>query len=539
MKVVGEDEDAYIFRDTTPDYFEFKIALDIITNNKKQENKKPKQELTITNNPGKDHTIKTYNNKEAIKIFNIKGQEIKTINPRNQKQIYWDGTDNNGKQTTKGIYIATQGNKTIGKIIELPEKTTQPTKTNTTNTTKINEKKTETIEREVSITLIPDSVYLIYHDTIMLKDTDNDFIPDIHLDSIPQTQDVTFKLRDGYTRKDLGGNGLKIITHAIPPPIAGDYYEFYTRFYHDIHVISGDSIIDTIDVDEYRADTAYFDTNGIATIKDLPANTTLFLEYGGYEKYYAKRGDFWNLKKQINFTKDTIAADTVKLVLFPKRLIIPGDTRIIDTARARYIKMIRGPPTDANTEEAMGRPVYLNLDPGWTESDKEAFKKMLKKCDSLFYGEEPSPWVITSEPRNKDTIDEIIPKYDHVNNYYPGKLGWNLRDGPGYTTPYGYMYKTHLTNKENEERLSEYNMMAGEITVHPGNLPEIAKELYGRRSNFSNVTDWKSFMNDSDDNDGVPTLIDRAVYHLRQVSQKNRYYYKISYYGEEQTIDNL
>jgi len=227
MKVVGEDEDAYIFRDTTPDYFEFKIALDIITNNKKQENKKPKQELTITNNPGKDHTIKTYNNKEAIKIFNIKGQEIKTINPRNQKQIYWDGTDNNGKQTTKGIYIATQGNKTIGKIIELPEKTTQPTKTNTTNTTKINEKKTETIEREVSITLIPDSVYLIYHDTIMLKDTDNDFIPDIHLDSIPQTQDVTFKLRDGYTRKDLGGNGLKIITHAIPPPIAGEYYEYY------------------------------------------------------------------------------------------------------------------------------------------------------------------------------------------------------------------------------------------------------------------------------------------------------------------------
>jgi len=106
LKVVGEDEDAYIFRDTTPDYFEYKIALDIITNNKKQENKKPKQELTITNNPGKDHTIKTYNNKEAIKIYNIKGQEIKTINPRNQKQIYWDGTDNNGKQTTKGIYIA-------------------------------------------------------------------------------------------------------------------------------------------------------------------------------------------------------------------------------------------------------------------------------------------------------------------------------------------------------------------------------------------------------------------------------------------------
>jgi hypothetical protein len=160
----------------------------------------------------------------------------------------------------------------------------------------------------------------------MLKDTDNDFIPDIHLDSIPQTQDVTFKLRDGYTRKDLGGNGLKIITHAIPPVTGGKYYEFYTRFYHDIHVINGDSIIDTIDVDEYRADTAYFDTNGIATIKDLPANTTLFLEYGGYEKYYAKRGDFWNLKKQINFTKDTIAADTVKLVLFPKRLIIPGDT---------------------------------------------------------------------------------------------------------------------------------------------------------------------------------------------------------------------
>jgi len=101
---------------------------------------------------------------------------------------------------------------------------------------------------------------------------------------------------------------------------------------------------------------------------------------------------------------------------------------------------------------------------------------------------------------------------------------------PYYYKPFSTKPELVMENETKTDKSGKVN-----ITVDTS----IAKELFGRRSNFSNITDWKSFMNDSDDNDGVPTLIDRAVYHLRQVSQKNRYYYKISYYGEEQTIDNL
>jgi hypothetical protein len=49
--------------------------------------------------------------KVSLKIFNLPGQKIKTIvdgyDLAGQKQVHWDGTDDNGKMVSSGIYLYT------------------------------------------------------------------------------------------------------------------------------------------------------------------------------------------------------------------------------------------------------------------------------------------------------------------------------------------------------------------------------------------------------------------------------------------------
>ena len=46
-------------------------------------------------------------------------------------------------------------------------------------------------------------------------------------------------------------------------------------------------------------------------------------------------------------------------------------------------------------------------------------------------------------------------------------------------------------------------------------------------------------MNDSNDNGGVPTLIDRAIYQLDRQNEKNRFLYRLSFYNLMNVEDSL
>ena len=56
---------------------------------------------------------------------------------------------------------------------------------------------------------------------------------------------------------------------------------------------------------------------------------------------------------------------------------------------------------------------------------------------------------------------------------------------------------------------------------------------------MGDVSSRASFMNDSNNNGGVPTLIDRAYYLLDRINEKNQYIFKIDYYDLRNIQDSL
>ena len=353
-----------------------------------------------------------------VSVYDITGKVINQIQPEwnSTTQIataYWNGKGQNDQKLPNGAYIIATSNGISKKAIEL-NTGNYIGKQETSNifqdkifqdkSQEVGTKSLETLEKWVQRRIDPDSIYMPYQDSVLLHDGYNGWIEDIILDSIPQTQDITVKLVDGYTHDPLVGFTVR--------------YKFPS---------DTSTIIQSLTTD----------TNGNATFIDVPADSTMYLEYGGDTAYFASKGNLWNLPSDIIFQEDTTAKDTIRLSLVKKDLPIParpGDPNYGATISptADEIKEIVA-PSEVNLEECMGRPIRLNLDPAWNSTQKQQFINTLDETDSLFYGEESSPFVIVQNAIDLTFVQNNILNYNHINNFFPDTLGWNMRDGPPTT----------------------------------------------------------------------------------------------------------
>ncbi len=160
---------------------------------------------------------------------------------------------------------------------------------------------------------------------------------------------------------------------------------------------------------------------------------------------------------------------------------------------------------------------------------------MLDETDSLFYGENQSPLVIVTTEIDEIFMDNNANLYNHINIFFPGQLGWNIRNGPA--TTYAKVinnYETNNLNQDNNEQVT--NTIGGEITILPGDFQGQAKELYGRRTYMDDVSSRASFMNSSN---WEVNLIDRAIYKLDRNNEKNQYTHRVDFYDLNKVKDSL
>jgi len=512
---VADDSTNTNIAETSNAWGQYTFTIDLGPNN--TEEVKENKPLANLISGGQDHTINfaSKTQPEMVTVYDLRGRAINQIQAewdgQDMASAYWDGTGQNGSEVSPGVYLISTnngvtekvvqsnngnyfGNQGINALLEVLAKSP------------MNTKDMLLFNKEVVRLIEPSSIYLPFQDTVLMEGGYN-FLSDIHLTKIPQHQDLTFKLRDGYTQTDLSGFIINIKNNLNMDPMG----------------------------------TAVTDANGNVTFQNVPADKTLYLEYGGIPSHFASKGNLWNMPEEIKFQQDTVASDTVKITLFPKALEIParpGDPAYgttVSPAAEEISELIRPVPDNRiNAEETLRQTVklYVNM----TGVDLTNFMTRLEEGDSLFYGEETSPYIIT-HPGNGGTpfaIDEInLLNYDIYNNFnHPDTIGWNIIKAGNNTDTRGInQYNNNINNENNDI----FNVLLGGAIEVSLSQAEFYKEIYGRRTGKDNDVD-PGWMNTTP---SMPTLEDRAIFKVINQNHTNRLLYKIDYFSLENTTDTL
>jgi len=503
--------------------FAHEFNIDLGPNSNQEINPSQYNSLAKIISGGQDHTINftSQSQPENVTVYDITGKAIKQIQTKwdgqDMASAYWNGKSQNGSKVSPGIYFLATKNGIVEKVVQTNNgnyfgnqgiNSNFETEVQTETQSQMQTKDLLLFNKEVVRFIDPDSIYMPYKDTVILEGGDNGWIDPIILDSIPQHQDLTFKLRDGYTQADLTGFIINIKNNLNMDPMG----------------------------------TAVTDANGNVTFQNVPADKTLYLEYGGIPSHYASKGNLWNMPTEIKFQQDTTASDTVKITLFPKNLIIPQTINdpapaTIDTVMANEIsEQIRPSPDNRlNAEETLRQTVrlYVNM----TGVDLTNFMNLLNQGDSLFYGEETSPYIVT-HPGNGTpfAIDEINTlNYDIYTNFsHPDTIGWNIIKAGNNTDTRGINQYNNNINNENNDIFNI--LLGGAIEVSLGEIG-FYKEIYGRRTGKDNVVGvGTSYMNSTG---AMPTLEDRAIFKVINQNHTNRLVNNSDYFSLENTTDTL
>jgi len=344
---------------------------------------------------GRDHTFnfESKNQPSNATIYDITGRAIAQLNPKwdgnDIASAYWDGTLSNGSQAPNGVYIFSNGKDFSKQFVQINEGESigyQGISTNFEQKVKnrnqeIMNKSIKTISKLYAVLIEPASTspleqFQTFRDTVLMQEDPGQNQFGEYANPVPQNQDITVKLIDGYSHANLSGF---IVRYKFP------------------------SDLSTI------VQTTLTDANGNATFQDVPADSTMYLEYGGDTSYFASKGNLWKMPNKIIWQEDTTASDTILLELYTKQLPLntrPGDPNYgtTVTVTAAQIKEMIG-NTYINTEEDMGRKIRINLDPSWTAQQKQDFEDVLEQTDSLFYGSNLGPFEIVPTPIDFNFID--------------------------------------------------------------------------------------------------------------------------------------
>ena len=504
------------------------VILDTIVTNTNQilENYTPNAEVIGS---GRDHTFnfETTNQPQIATIYNIKGQIITKIQPQwdgiNTASAYWNGNLPNGAKAPNGVYIFTAKGISLKFIHQNEGLSIGDQGINR----EFEEKNTETVSKYYAVLVEPAShnwqeQFQTFRDTVLMQDSSlNQFIK--HVNAVPQFQDIIFHLAR---------------TYDINEPIAGATFNIKSK--------DSDTIIGT----------GVTDTNGNVWIENLPvgqAYDTVLVEFGGLPGYWSKKNCPLARPTVFYFQKDSISYDTTWTTLADTGLIVPqrpGDPspatvtpnqvrpvhrapweifHSLDGSTIEIEQRIQGPPEYINIEEAMGRPTLIYVE--FTGVLRDQFFELLAKGDSLFYGTEPSNWQIVYTQFSPNYWDSIRPYYDYETNY-SYDLGFNILNGNNN----GDGDNTSTTGSLPPVGDPNVFTWAGEISL---SLNENAfyKEMYGRRFDAGEVTlpgvgGEYSYMNP---NASAPTLVDRAVFLLKRMEDRNKYRFKKSTWGASYT----
>ncbi|MCF8297951.1 MAG: hypothetical protein K9J13_10440 [Saprospiraceae bacterium] len=463
-------------------------------------------ETVIANNGGRGISISGSRKIDDVIIYNIAGQRVTTIDV-DGNSFYWDGTNQSGARVSTGVYVAQLigENKEEGVVklfhneaatLEQPQTPPQPSTTSrlafsSPSTTSKTTSPKGTVSATYNIHIEPTSqsiTFIPYDTTVTLVEGFNNLgiISVKPIPPLPQTKDVSGTVEEYFTSNSL--NNVKV------------------RFRN---TQTGNII-----------DSAFTNANGDFAVEDLPTNTPIVLEYGGLSTHFAR-------KDAITFPLVITASDTTltgfDLMLPRKYIPVPhtvNDTITPDSIQvtAQQIKArIQGPPFYNrfidDIEEAMGRPILLHLDPTWTTAQTNGFYQLLAQGDSLFYGQEASPWQIVSTAFDLSTsfLHTVSSTYNKDTNYFSGQIGYNIRNGPDYT----YNKATSIVPQYGLQVL----IFGGQIDLSLG-ANGFNKEMYGRRVGHNDVTMEPSFMNPI----GIhPTYTDRALHKLLRENRKQRF----------------
>ncbi|MDD2634097.1 MAG: hypothetical protein PHW82_01200 [Bacteroidales bacterium] len=509
--IMAENELQCLDVNTLSDGMYFFNNIDLITTN--IENKPTLEELTTYIGTGQDHNIniQTFTLSQSkgqptnATMYNMLGQPITTINPEWDGELahyYWDGSVN-GQELPVGSYIfttAVNGEQFTQKVMQLNNGSFIGDNYQVEEKNLMNNKSSQTVEKKFYVELTPDpngDQFLPQVDTVWLHEgTDNEVFH--YVEPIPATIDQYFKLVDSNTREGL---------------------ENFTIRARDTDA-SGEIL-----------DSSLTNANGIALLENIPEDALLYLEYGpefsngADTSYYSSKGNKWQMLPDTWFANDTISPDTVKLALPNKNLIIPQT--INDPAPATiwtpasYIRELVGYDQIAgedfvNIEQACRNEIRIWIDEeSFTSLQLENMENLLQDIDSLFYGTEQFTYTIVEDSINTENLS-YMSDYHHSENYYPGELGYNIRDGPGHVSPKSKSYNEFIINEQNTDNMRI--ILGGNIWTSTYD-EEFIKETVMRLNEFQNVTSRPSFGNLMPT---YPNYFDRAITRTIRVNHYNR-----------------
>ncbi|MFP4663723.1 MAG: hypothetical protein ACLFM1_04795, partial [Bacteroidales bacterium] len=464
------------------------------------------EEITTYIGTGQDHNfnVQTKEQPSVATVYNLLGQPITTINPEWDGEVahyYWDGSKN-GQELPAGSYLFTtsvDGEQFTQKVMQLNNGSFIGDSYKVSDKALMNTKSTQTLEKKFYVHLNPDpegDQFLPQVDTVWLSEGSGNEVWH-YVEPIPATIDQYFKLVDSNTREGLESFTIRAKDTDASGEILGE---------------------------------AQTDSTGVALIENIPEDALLYLEYGPENShgadtsYYSSKGNKWQMLPDTWYANDTISPDTVKLALPNKNLIIPQTANDPAPATiwtpASYIRELVGYDQIAgedfvNIEQACRNEIRIWIDEeSYTPLQLENMENLLQDIDSLFYGTEQFTYTIVEDSINTENLEGMT--YHHSENYHPGELGYNIRDGPGHVSPNTQSYDGSIINEQNTDNMRI--ILGGNIWTSTID-EEFIKETVMRLNEFQNVTSRPSFGNVTAT---YPDYFDRAITKLIRTNAYNR-----------------
>jgi len=378
------------------------------------------EKIIVTNNPGQGHKfILPSDTKPRLggEIYSIDGKLIAKPEPKfeNRKLVYsWDGSSKSGT-AKNGVYIFSQvfddGSRKTTKFIQLNDGS-QPSTIDVNNNFKQREKSSPVTEK--SLQSLDQATYIFWlrsdsstspnfvekMDTVVFSPITgvSNFYAQHYVEGVPQHRDVRLRVVDVYDTTGIENVLVKMIDPNTNSTI----------------------------------DSAFTDSNGIATINNIPLGTVFKWAYGN-DTTINNRPDYFSrtdsgldsiVGTNLSFN-DTIDPLVRKRVLPRKWLVVPkrpGDNVSPDSVNfTGHVDWLTEVITDSvNIEAAEGRPINIYVDPQSYESYFD--DDYVNYGDSLFFpADSLEPWnYVSTQPNITPSMES---NYDEETNFYPGQLG--------------------------------------------------------------------------------------------------------------------
>ncbi len=499
----------------------FKIHNDpdtTITNTNEQPSQTTIEDVIITNNPGQGHRFifeSTSQPKGEGKIYNLRGQEVAQVLATKQNNTYsavWNGETPFGLAKEE-VYIFKQdfdNQKSIVKKfvqinngrLALEAKRNTATRDDVREKTDFTNKSIQSLDQATYVfEITADSLsypgFVDKTDTIVFAPIAGvyDFYANHFVEGVPNHRDIPVIIREPYDTLRLENVLVKL------------------RDYTTGQVL----------------DSSLTDSNGLALMHDIPLGTIFTLEYGN-DTTINNRPDYFS---RVGTIPDTVAgsnntfADTIghvrNRILPPKVGRLPSLTFGYNGSVSLTAEWVAEFVGNVDIEVAMNRGKKISM-PNFS-GPYAGINTRLIEADTLLNGADTNAVYVVGETNAIPITQSMIDNYDENSNYYPDSLGVRIEMGT-----------SNLQMDSVTVSSGEIGIIGGTYITNTTLSSPLWEDIFGTYAGLPSTlpSGRASFVNS-----GVITNEDRALYKLRTLNEKARFFYHLDKENYSNVRENL